>query len=106
MVHSGLRFGCRFGSTPCLHAVRTKSVDTLTALLEINDFTPRFQVDTGAEVNTICQWYVRKEQVTSTNKNLIMWNKSNVNSIGETMIKVTNPKTQLVHDVKFIVVKK
>ena len=33
-----------------------------------------------------------------------MWNKTIAKPIGKTVIKVTNPKTQHVHDVKFIVV--
>ena len=49
-----------------------KTNNALTALLEVNQCKVRFQIDTGAQVNTICQKFVRKEQVHPTSKTLIM----------------------------------
>jgi hypothetical protein len=59
-----------------------------SALMEINDCDVRFQLDTGADVNTLCQMFVRQTQVEPTTHKLIMWNKSKVNPLGETTLKV------------------
>ena len=90
-----------------LHAVNghLKTNNALTALSEVNQCKVRFQIDTGAQVNTICQKLVRKEQVRPTSKTLIMWNKTNVKPVGETLLEVINPKTKCIHSINFIVVK-
>ena len=59
-----------------LHSVTRKSDRGITALLKVNDCDVRFQLDTGADVNTICQQYVRKEQVKPSKQQLTMWNHS------------------------------
>ena len=56
-----------------LNAVHNKQSDTLTALLEVNERKVIFQIDTDAQANTVCQRYVRREQVHPTTKNLIIW---------------------------------
>jgi len=88
-----------------LNAMKNEDKRTLTASLYVNNCKVQFQVDTGAEVNIICQRYVRKEQVTPTTRQLVMWNNSKEKPVGETVLSVTNLKTNSVHDIKFIVVK-
>ena len=46
----------------------------------IIDCEIKFQIDTGAQVNTIRQEYVKKEQARKSNTTLKMWNKT---SLGE-----------------------
>ena len=89
-----------------LNAVHNKQRDTLTALLEVNECKVRFQIDTDAQVIIIRQGYVRRDQVHPTTKNLIMWNKTNMKRVGETVLNVINPKSNTVHATNFIVVKK
>ena len=48
----------------------------VTALMQVNGCEVRFQLDSGAAVNTIRQKFVKKSQVKSTSQKLIMWNKS------------------------------
>ena len=74
------------------------------AKLEINNIEISFQLDTGADVNTICQKYVKKEQVTKTKTNLKMWNDTKQKPLGETRIEVFNPKTKTSHFITFVVV--
>ena len=88
------------------NVVHNKQRDTLTALLEVNECKVCFQIDTGAYVNIICQRYVRREQVHPTTKNLIMWNKTKMKPVGETVLNVINPKSTTMHATNFIVVKK
>ena len=38
----------------------------VTALMQVNGFEVRFQLDSGADVNTVCQKFVKKSQVKST----------------------------------------
>ena len=75
-----------------------------TATLNINDVDIRFQLDTGSDVNTICQRYVRKEQITKTTQKLTMWNKTKVEPVGEVQLKTQNPKTGTAHVIKYTVV--
>jgi len=67
----------------------------------VNDCDVKFQIDTGAEVNTINQKYVKKCQVKSNSSTLRMWNKSTLKLLGEVALPVKNPKTDSTHDVKF-----
>lgn len=87
-----------------LAAVSSSAKSRVTALMQINNQEVRFQLDSGADVNTICQKYVRREQVRKTKKNLIMWNKSKMEPVGETTLEVTNPKTGSCTNINFIVV--
>lgn len=59
--------------------------------MSVNDCDIKLQVDTGSEINTINQKYVRKSQVNSKTTNLRMRNNTCVKSLGETQLKVTNP---------------
>ena len=76
----------------------------LTAQMIVNECKVQFQLDSGADVNTLCQKYVRKNQVRPTPVRLTMWNKTVLTPLGETLLTMTNPKTGAKHDVKFIVV--
>ncbi|KAK3701961.1 hypothetical protein RRG08_017851 [Elysia crispata] len=75
-----------------------------TATLRINDRNVRFQLDTAADVNTICQKHVKKEQARPSGQNLVMWNGTKVTPIGEATLDVFNQKTAKTHNVKFTVV--
>ncbi len=76
----------------------------LTAKLGVNGCHIRFQMDTGAEVNTICQRFVHKEQVQSTKVKLVMWNDTKVKPLGEAKIPILNVWTGEHHTAVFIVV--
>ncbi|XP_068224775.1 uncharacterized protein [Palaemon carinicauda] len=84
--------------------VEMKNSNRLTALLIVNDTEVRFHLDTGADVNAICQRYVKKDQVRPTSVKLAMWNKSKLSPIGETTLNVKNPKNDEIRSVTFIVV--
>jgi len=84
-----------------LHAVGKSQ---LTALLRINDTNVRFQLDTGADINTINKCFVKPEQIKPTSKMLTMWNKTKLKPEGEAILKVLNPKNSTTHSVKFMVV--
>ena len=93
-----------FDETEWLKHISLKGQDHVTALMIVNDCEIRFQLDSGADVNTIKQKFVKKEQVKPTTQSLIMWNKSRCKPLGETTLPVTNPRTDEITDVKFIVV--
>ena len=76
----------------------------LTAQMIINSRNVQFQLDSAADVNTLCQRFVKREQVRPTSVKLTMWNKTVVTPLGQTTLTVTNPKTGASHDVLFIVV--
>ena len=75
-----------------------------TATLTVNDQNIKFQLDTGSDVNTICQRYVRKQQVRETSQKLTMWNKTKLDPIGEVKLKTLNPKTGTAHEITYTVV--
>ena len=78
--------------------------DSINATLTVNDHDVKFQLDSAADVNTICQKHVRKHQVSPTTVRLNMWNKINLKSLGETVLRVANPRTSVGSEVKFTVV--
>ena len=49
----------------------------------ISDCEIKFQIDTGAQVNIICQKYVKKEQGRKSNTTLKMWNKTEIKQMIE-----------------------
>ena len=75
-----------------------------TCLLEVNKNKVRFQIDTAADVNTICQRFVKKTQAMPTKTRLVMWNKTKMVPKGEAKLLVTNPKTKKTHRVSFVIV--
>ena len=78
--------------------------ERLTAMLSINNCDIRFQIDTGADISTICTRFVRKEQVRPCSRTLPVWNKSIVLIAGETTLDVFNSKTNEVFSIQFLVV--
>ena len=58
----------------------------------VNDRKVKFQLDTGSDVNTLCQKHVKKEQVSETKQKLTMWNKTKKQPLGETNLMTLNPK--------------
>ena len=61
----------------------SNGTDSVTATLTLNDIDVKFQLDTAADVNTICQRHVRQHQVSPTTVRLNMWNKTNLKPLGE-----------------------
>ena len=72
--------------------------------MQVNHCDVRVLLDTGADVNTITQRYVHKQQVRLSSGNLIMWNGSKMSPVCATKLTVTNPKTHEKHEVDFVVV--
>ena len=66
----------------------SNGTDSVTATLTLNDIDVKFQLDTAADVNTICQKHVRQHQVSPTTVRLNMWNKTNLKPLGETALKL------------------
>ena len=71
----------------------------------MNNCEVHFQLDTAADVNTIQQRFVKKEQVTKSDQTLVMWNGTKMTPLGETKLQVLNEKTGQTLPVKFTVVK-
>ena len=78
--------------------------NSIIATFTVNDLDVKFQLDNTADVNTICQKHVRKQQVSPTNTRLNMWNKTDLKPLGETSLVVTNPCSNSQHEIKFVVV--
>ncbi|XP_056003410.1 uncharacterized protein K02A2.6-like [Ostrea edulis] len=76
----------------------------VTAIMQVNDCDIRFQLDSAADVSTISQRHVRKEQCKPTKVRLNMWNKTNMKPFGEADLTVINPRTNKKHQLRFIVV--
>ena len=57
--------------------------ESINATLTVNDHPVRFQLDSAADVNTICQKHAREHQVSPTTVRLNMWNKTNLNPRGK-----------------------
>ena len=78
--------------------------NSIIATLTVNDLNMKFQLDSAADVNSICQKHVKKQQVSPTNTRLNMWNKTDLKPLGETFLVVTNPRSNTQHEIKFVVV--
>lgn len=74
------------------------------ALMMVNDCEIRFQLDSGADVNTIKKKYVRKDQVQNCSKTLRMFNKSSLKPQGETTLYLENVKTGEKNEINFVIV--
>ncbi|XP_064622356.1 uncharacterized protein K02A2.6-like [Lineus longissimus] len=83
---------------------RRRGSSTLTAKMAVNGCHLHFQLDSGAEVNTLCQRFVKKDQVVSSSKKLIMWNGAKVKPKGEATLSLKNVRTGEVQPVDFVVV--
>ena len=62
-------------------------------MMEVNQCSIRFQLDTGADINTINQRFVRKDQVQQTGEKLVMWNGTTLTPKGTAKLMTTNVKT-------------
>ena len=76
----------------------------LCAEMKVGSELVVFQLDSGAEVNTICKRHVESVKVQPTKQKLIVWNGEQVAPTGEADMTVTNPKTGQRFKMKFIVV--
>ena len=76
----------------------------ITAMIQVNNCDVRFQLDTGADINTINQRFVRKEQVRKTNEKLVMLNGTTITPKGIVRLPIRNLKTGNTEDVDFVVV--
>ena len=86
-----------------LMAVNYKE-ESVNASLTVNEYDASFQLDSDFNLNTICQKHVRKHQVSPTAVLLNMWNKTNMEPLGERGLMVVNPRTRAKSEVKFVVV--
>ena len=76
----------------------------LTAKLAVNSTPIRFLLDTGADLNTVCQRFVKPEDICPTTGKLIMWKNTHVKPIGEATLTVQNVRTGEHHSADFIIV--
>jgi hypothetical protein len=76
----------------------------LTAMMHINDCEIRFKLDSVADVNTICNKFVREEQSPPTRVRLNMYNTTNIQPIGEAVLKMNIPCTGEISSHTFIIV--
>ncbi|KAL3887489.1 hypothetical protein ACJMK2_027430 [Sinanodonta woodiana] len=74
------------------------------AKMIVNDCDVTFHIDTGAQVNTIQQRFVRKSQRIQKVSHLRMWNKSTAKSLGEATLTVANPVNNETYDITFVIV--
>lgn len=78
--------------------------NSLTAVMNVNNCDVRFQLDSGAQTNTIQKKYVRKEQVRPSSSTLRVYDAAPLKTLGEVDLCVTNPKSGEVVNVTFAVV--
>lgn len=88
----------------CIKSDTNQQRQQLCAIMKILNNNVKFQLDSGAEVNTICLRHVNSSLVTATQRKLVTWNGAPVSPVGETKLKVTNPVTDESRDVLFVVV--
>ncbi|XP_062621337.1 uncharacterized protein K02A2.6-like [Saccostrea cucullata] len=77
---------------------------TLTAVMSLNNCDVRFQLDSGAQINTLQKKYVRKDQVRPSASTLRVYDSAPLKTLGEVDLPVTNPKTKEVMNMTFAVV--
>ena len=70
----------------------------------VNDCDVSIHIDTGAQVNTIQQRFIRKSRRIQKVSHLRMWNKSTAKSLGEATLTVTNPVNNKTYDVTVVIV--
>ena len=78
--------------------------DRVYAAMSINGNNISFQIDTGAEVNTITKCHVTPADIRKTSHRLITWNKTKIMPLGEATLDVVNPMTDTAYSVNFVVV--
>jgi hypothetical protein len=72
-----------------LASINNNVNDSVKAAMCVNGLDAQIQIDSGADVNTINQKHVRRDQVTPTKVKLNMWNKTNVTPKGVCTLTVT-----------------
>jgi len=87
-----------------LQCITSGMKSKVKAKMIVNDLEVDFQIDTGAEINTINRKFVRKSQREKKVTKLRMWNKSTVNSLGQTKLNVKNPRTGDEQEITFVIV--
>ena len=92
------------GDTGWLASVKSGKDTRVYAKMKVNDCTVRFQIDSGANVNTICQKYVKRSQVSEPKCKLYMWNNSQQKVLRETLLDVYNLGIKKTYTVNFTVV--
>jgi transposase InsO family protein len=85
-------------------AVHDRGKKTISAKMVVNNHNLIFEIDSGAEVNTIQQKYVPQDQIKPTKISLTMWNNTLEKPIGEARLNVRNPKTGRTDVVNFVIV--
>ena len=75
-----------------LSAVTSHSVWRVTALMRINECDVRFQLDSAADVNTICAKFVKKHQLLPSKQKLTVWNDSTMRPLGEQCWMSSTPR--------------
>lgn len=86
-----------------LSAITSGPKHQVNAVMIVNGKEVKFQLDTAADVNTICEKFVC-EQVRPTDIKLKMWNNTNLSPLGEANLDVVNPRTSETTKVQFVVV--
>ncbi|GFR88729.1 hypothetical protein ElyMa_002525500 [Elysia marginata] len=76
----------------------------VTASLIVNMKKTKFQIDTGADVNTIGRRHVFTQQIKPTTRELLMWNGAKVKPLGQASLRTKNPRNGKVYDVLYTVV--
>ena len=87
-----------------LAAVTQGTTGRATVLMQSNGKEVRFHIDSAANVNTISQECVMKDQEKPTQIRLGMWNDSKMIPIGKTILPMSNPRDGTVTNVEFVVV--
>ena len=64
----------------------------------------RFQLDSAADVNTICARFVKEHQLLPSKQKLTMWNGSTMRPLGEAVLDVVSPENEQSAAVHFTVV--
>lgn len=81
-----------------------KEKENISALMMVNNCQIRFQLDSGAYVNTTQKKYVRKDPVQNCSKILGMFNKSSLKPLGETTLSLNNVKTGEKNKITFVII--
>ena len=76
----------------------------ITAMMEVNQCSIIFQLDNGADINTINQIFVRNNQVRHTGEKLVMWIGTKLTPKCIAKLMTTNVKTGTKDKVDFVVV--
>ena len=99
---------CDFESVDSVSMMDVCSVrnnNLIKAEMLVKDKSVVFQLDSRASVNLINVKHVDKQKIKPSTKTLVMWNGSKMSPLGESRVKVINPKNGDKFAVNFVVVK-